>query len=142
MAELKTKENNADVEAFINSVQDEQKRADSKKLKEIFEEISGEPAKMWGKSIVGFGSYHYKYKSGREGEWMVAGFSPRKNALTLYLMSSYEFKGFEKELAKLGKHKTSKGCLYLNSLADVDEKILRSIIKKTIDRVKSGQVLL
>lgn len=142
MAELKTKENDASVDDFINSIQDVQKRMDSKKLKTIFEELSGYPAKMWGSSIVGFGSYHYKYKTGSEGDWPIAAFSPRKNALTLYLISSYEFKDFADDLKQLGKHKTSKGCLYINKLADVDEKVLRYIIKQSVDRVKSGEVLL
>lgn len=142
MAELKTKPTDADVQTFLAGITDEQKRKDAATICNLMQEVTGEQPKMWGSSIIGFGRYRYKYKSGRQGEWMVAGFSPRKNALTLYLMSSYEFKDFEKELAELGKHKTSKGCLYINKLVDVDENVLRDIIKRSVDRVKSGEVLL
>ena len=142
MAEPKTKENDASVDAFLGSVQDERKREDSKRLRKLFEEITGDPAKMWGSSIVGFGTYHYKYESGREGDWMVAGFSPRKDSLTLYLMDSYDFSGHKELLEKLGKHKTGKSCLYIKSLADVDEKVLKELITKSVKRVKSGEFLL
>jgi hypothetical protein len=142
MAELKTKENDASVDAFLGSVKDEQKREDSKRLRKLFEEITGDPAKMWGSSIVGFGNYHFKYKSGREGDWLVAGFSPRKDSLTLYLMGSYEFVAYKDLLGKLGKHKTSKGCLYIKKLEDVDMDILRKLITRSVEDIKSGKVQL
>ena len=130
MAELKTKLNDKSVEDFLNTVEDEQKRKDSFELLKIMQEISGEPAKMWGSAIVGFGSYHYVYASGREGDWMLSGFSPRKASITLYLMAGFDQMG--DELASLGKHKVGKGCLYVKSLSDIDEKVLRKMIKKSI----------
>ena len=130
MAELKTKLNDKSVEDFLNTVEDEQKRKDSFELLKIMREISGEPAKMWGSAIVGFGSYHYVYASGREGDWMLSGFSPRKASITLYLMAGFDQMG--DELASLGKHKVGKGCLYVKSLSDIDEKVLRKMIKKSI----------
>jgi hypothetical protein len=135
MAEIKTKVNDASVKDFINSVADDVKQEDSLKLLEIFEEITGEKPKMWGTSIIGFGQYHYKSeKSSQEGDWMLTGFSPRKTSLTLYIISGFE--GTEELLAKLGKHKTSVGCLYINKLSDIDEEILKEIIKKSYVHMK------
>jgi len=130
MAELKTKLNDGSVEDFLNTVEDKQKRADSFALLKMMGEISGEPAKMWGKDIVGFGTYHYVYASGREGDWMLSGFSPRKASLSIYLMAGFDQLG--NELNALGKHKSSKGCLYVKKLSDIDEKVLRKMIKKSI----------
>ena len=130
MAELKTKLNDDSVEDFLNAVEDEQKRKDSFALLKMMGEISGEPAKMWGNDIVGFGTYHYVYASGREGDWMLSGFSPRKANLSIYLMAGFD--QLEDELTALGKHKTSKGCLYVKKLSDIDEKVLRKMIKKSI----------
>jgi uncharacterized protein DUF1801 len=138
MVELKTKENNASVDAFLDGIADEQKREDSKKLRKLFEEITGDPAKMWGGSIVGFGTYHYKYKSGREGDWMVTGFSPRKNALTLYIMDLFD--SSSDLLAELGDYKTGKGCLYIKKLEDVDVDTLRELVTRSVKRVKSGML--
>ena len=126
MAELKTKLNDSDVEEFLNAVEDEQKRADSFELLKIMQEISGKPAKMWGTNIVGFGTYHYVYASGREGDWMLSGFSPRKSSISVYLMAGFE--QLSDELASLGKHKVGKGCLYIKRLSDIDEKHLRKMI--------------
>jgi len=134
MAELKTKLNDGSVTEFLNSVEDEQKRADSFHLLKMMEEITGEPGKMWGTSIVGFGTHRYKYDSGREGDWMLVAFSPRKQALTLYMMSGND--KFKKELANLGKHKIGKSCLYIKKLSDIDEKVLRKMIKQSIAIVK------
>lgn len=134
MAELKTKVNEASVEDFLNKA-DENKRADAFVLLKIFEEITGEKAKMWGTAIVGFGMYHYKSeRSAQEGDWPLTGFSPRKAALTLYIMLG--FGGYDDLLSKLGKHKTSKGCLYINKLADVDESVLRKLIEKSFTAIK------
>jgi len=130
MAELKTKLNDGSVEDFLNSVEDEEKRKDSFKLLSIMEEITGETGKMWGGSIVGFGNYHYVYSSGRSGDWMLAGFSPRKQALTVYMMSGNE--RFVEDLKKLGKHKIGKSCLYIKRLSEIDEKVLRKMIKESV----------
>ena len=134
MAEVKTKPNEASVEAFLNAVENEQKRADSFKLVKIMEEITGEQGKMWGPSIVGFGSYHYVYDSGHSGDAMLTGFSPRKQALTIYIMAGNA--RFAKDLESLGKHKIGKSCLYVKKLADIDEKILRKMITESIAAVK------
>lgn len=134
MAENKTKQANESVEAFLNKVDNEQKRADCIAVAKLMEEVTGEKAKMWGPSIVGFGSYHYKYESGREGDSCVVGFSPRKQNITLYLMGAV---ANEPDLvAKLGKCKTGGGCLYINKLAEVDTKVLKQLIKKSVAWVK------
>lgn len=132
MAELKTKANAASVEAFLNSVADERKRGDAFVLLAMMQEISGEEAKMWGDRIVGFGSYHYKYASGREGDWPILAFSPRKQNLTLYFMPGFEHQG--ELLAKLGKHTTGVSCLYIKKLADVDLPTLRQMIERAVNR--------
>ena len=127
MAEAKTKPTSESVEKFLNKVSDEERRADCFAVAKIMEEITGEKPKMWGPSIVGFGSYHYKYASGREGDWPVTGFSPRKKDLTLYIMM-----GFEKHadlMEKLGKHSSSKSCLYIKRLSDVHIPTLKKLIK-------------
>ena len=130
MAELKTKENNESVKDFVNSIEDETKRKDSFEIIEIMKKESKEEAKMWGTSIIGFGSYHYKYASGHEGDMCVVGFSPRKQNISLYLCGALEQqKGL---LEKLGKHKTGKSCLYIKKLSDIDSEILRKIIKASI----------
>jgi hypothetical protein len=134
MAELKTKPNDSSVAKFLNSIDDIQKKEDSWKVLEIMEDISGAPAKMWGPNIVGFGTYHYVYDSGRTGDWMLTGFSPRKQALTLYLMSGNAT--FEDDLKNLGKHKIGKSCIYIKKLSDIDEKVLRKLIKESIEKVK------
>ncbi len=141
MSELKTKPNNASVLDFINSVDDESKRKDSLELLKIFEEITGEKAKMWGTSIIGFGMYHYKSeRSKQEGDWPLVGFSPRKQNFTLYVMSP----GFEVEqkenFNKLGKYKTSVGCLYINKLDNVNISILKDLIKEAYKKAKKQLV--
>lgn len=135
VAELKTKVNNASVKGFIAGVPDDQRRKDSLALLKIFSDITKEKPKMWGSSIVGFGQYHYKSeKSRQEGDWMLTGFSPRKQSLTLYIMSGFE--GTADLFKKLGKYKASVGCLYINKLADVDLKVLEQIIKKSFVDMK------
>ena len=126
MAELKTKATTASVKDFINSVADEQKRRDSFELVKIFEGLTKAKAKMWGPAIIGFKDTPYKYPDGREMPWFATGFSPRKAALTLYNCGGWD----AKLLAKLGKHKTGKGCLYIKKLSDVDIKVLKELIKK------------
>jgi len=130
MAELKTKKNKIDVEQFLNSIENPQRRKDGISMLKIMSEVSGEKAEMWGPSIIGFGSYQYKYASGREGDWMLCGFSPRKQSLTLYIMTG--FSHYEDLLNQLGKYKTGKSCLYINKLEDVDEQILRKLILQSI----------
>lgn len=127
MAEPKTQKNSASVEDFINSIKDETKRQDSLELLKIFADCTGEKPAMWGAAIVGYGTYHYKSeRSSQEGDWMMVGFSPRAKNLTLYVIHGFD--GLQDDLAKLGKHKTSVGCLYINKLADVDVTVLKRII--------------
>ena len=134
MAENKTQRNDGDVMAYLESVQNNRRREDSLVVLKIMEEVTGEPAEMWGASIVGFGSYHYKYESGREGDFMISGFAPRKQALTLYIMGGFE--RHEELLAKLGKHRTGSSCLYINKLADVDLDVLREIISESVAHMR------
>lgn len=135
MSELKTKLNDGDVMAFIESVDDEQKRLDSLKLLNIFETVTGETAKMWGTSMIGFGVYHYKSeRSSQEGDWPLAAFSPRKQNLSLYVLSTLP--NAEPLLEKLGKHKIGKGCLYINRLSDVDTEVLTEIIRRSYEEAK------
>lgn len=130
MSALKTVANDASVTDFINSVSDETKKNDSFKLLEMFEKITGEKATMWGPSIIGFGSYHYKSERSRqEGDWPLTGFSPRKQSLTLYILSGFD--ETDTLLEKLGKYKKSVGCLYINKLSDVDENVLKTLIEKS-----------
>lgn len=129
MAELKTKLNAASVSGFLDSVEDEQKRSDSYTIVKMMERITNCEPKMWGTSIVGFGSYHYKYASGREGDWMKTGFSPRKQNLTLYLMCHTQH--FSELLSQLGKYKTGKGCLYIKKLADIDHVVLEKLVSES-----------
>jgi len=133
MAENKTKQTKASVEAFLDSVPEEQKRKDSYTILKMMKKISGEKPTMWGTSIVGFGKIHYKYESGHEGDTCLLGFSPRKQNLTLYFMSGFDGQG--KLLGRLGKHKLGKGCLYINKLTDVDLAVLEELI--TTLRAKS-----
>lgn len=137
MAENKTQKTEADVTAFINSVDHEGKRKDGFELLEMMKTITGEEAKMWGPSIIGFGDQHYKYESGREGDWFKCGFSPRKTKISLYLMGCDISQAYDL-LEKLGKHKKSKGCLYINKLADVDKEVLKELIKESYENGKIG----
>ena len=130
MADLKTKPNEASVEAFLNGVEDERKREDSVAILELMLEVTGAEAQMWGSSIIGFGSYHYTYASGREGDWFQVGFAPRKQNLTLYIMSGFD--AYDDLLGKLGKHKTGKSCLYIKRLADVDLDTLRELVVQSV----------
>ncbi len=135
MAEIKTKVTKASVKDFIDKVPDKEKKQDSLALLKLFQSVTGEKPKMWGTSIIGFGQFHYKSaKSSQEGDWMLTGFSPRKQNLTLYLMSG--FADYSALLKKLGKHKTSVGCLYINKLSDIDMGVLRQLIKKSYAAMK------
>lgn len=129
--ENKTKPTPADVDEFLENVSDERKQADALRLREMMEEISGEPAVMWGPSIVGFDSYHYRYESGHEGDAPAIAFSPRKANLTIYVTGGFE--GHEDTLERLGKHTLGKGCLYIKRLSDVDDIALRELVQTSID---------
>ena len=135
-AQNKTVETDGDVEAFLAKVEPEQKRDDARTLVALFERVTGEPAKMWGPSIIGFGRYHYQYDSGREGDFLRTGFSPRKANISLYLMGGYcdpvTGSAQAKKLERLGKHKTGKSCLYVNKLADVDMAVLEEVIADSV----------
>jgi hypothetical protein len=135
MAELKTKATDQDPREFLDTITPEQKKLDSFVLLKLFEDITGKKPVMWGTSIVGFGKYHYKSeRSTQEGDWPLVGFSPRKQNLTLYIMIGNQD---EKELlGKLGKYKTSVGCLYINKLSDVDQTILKRLIKNSLEHMK------
>ncbi|HSB65433.1 MAG TPA: DUF1801 domain-containing protein [Anaerolineales bacterium] len=135
MAELKTKLTGASVEEFLNAIVDETKRGDSFAVMELMRQVSGEEPRMWGSSIVGFGDRHYQYASGREGDWFVVGFSPRKDALTLYLSCADVQNGDLKQ--KLGKYKAGKGCLYIKRLADVDLGTLEEIISRSVKKLST-----
>ena len=129
MVQLKTQRNDGDVEAFLSTVADLQRQADAREVCALMEEVTGESPQMWGKSIVGFGTMHYKYATGREGDWFRVGFSPRKQALTLYLMDGAEAR--PDLLANLGKYTTGKSCLYIKRLDEVDQAVLREIISSS-----------
>lgn len=126
MSDLKTQPTEANVESFIESVDDEQKRTDAKSLLQIMSDITQHDPVLWGDSLIGFGQYQYQYASGRQGEWFRVGFSPRKQNLTLYIMNG--FSQYQHLLTQLGKHKTGKSCLYINKLSDVDVDILKQMI--------------
>lgn len=137
MAELKTKKNQASVEAFINLVEHEGKRKDAFEILEMMSTITKEKPKMWGTSIIGFGDVRYKYASGREGDWFKVGFSPRKANISLYLMGC-DISKADSILSRLGKYKTGKGCLYINKLADIDKNVLKELIKEAYENGHIG----
>ncbi len=129
MAEMKTIQTEASVEDFLNLIEDNQKREDCFEIVKMMKQVTKKEPKMWGPSIIGFGSYHYKYESGREGDSPQIGFSPRKQNITLYILSGADHEN--PLLQKLGKHSTSKVCLYIKRLADVDKKVLLELIKES-----------
>jgi hypothetical protein len=130
MAELKTQKTRASVAKFIASIEDEKRRKDSRAVLKMMKEITGDKPEMWGPAIIGFGSYHYTYASGHEGDWFLTGFSPRKQALTLYIMSG--FSKYDALLKKLGKFKTGKACLYIKKLEDVHLPTLEELIRRSV----------
>lgn len=134
MAENKTKPTDQSVQAFLESVQDAQKREDCFTLLKMMEEVTGHKARMWGDTMVGFDQYHYKYASGREGDSLLTGFSPRKQNLTLYIMAGFD--EYEPLLSKLGKHTTGKSCLYVKSLKDVDMAVLREMVQRSVAHMR------
>jgi hypothetical protein len=134
MASNKTQPTDASVEAFLDTVEDPGRRADCTALVRLMREVTGQEPRMWGASMVGFGSYHYRYESGREGDFFLAGFSPRKRDLSVYVMAGLE--RFPELLARLGKHRTGKSCLYLKRLGDVDPDVLRTLIRESVAHVR------
>lgn len=134
MAEVKTKPNRKSVQKFLGSVENERRRNDALTLLPLFEEVTGKKPVMWGDSIVGFGSYHYSQKNGQEADWPITGFSPRKQNMTVYIMPGFD--EYQDLLSKLGKHKTSVSCIYINKLADVDLSVLKEIIRQSVDEMR------
>lgn len=133
---MKTVPNSANVDEFIAAIEDPQQRADSLALLELIAGVTGKQPKMWGPSIVGFGSYHYKYASGREGDFFLAGFSPRARNLTVYVMPGFE--EYDALLDDLGKHKTGKSCLYINKLEDIDTDVLRNLVERSVAHMQDN----
>ena len=136
MAENKTKPTSASVTGFIKSIDDPQTRADVRKIATMMRRATGKRARMWGNSIVGYGTYHYRYDSGREGDFMLTGFSPRKQALSVYILAGFD--RFEPLMQKLGKYKTGKSCLYIKQLADVDEAVLEQLINASVQYMRDN----
>lgn len=134
MAELKTKQNDASVDAFIATIENDKRRADTEAACQLVSELTGWQAHMWGKSIIGFGAYEYTYKSGRVGRWQIVGLSPRKTSLTIYIMPGFE--PFHDLMDKLGKYKTGKSCLYVNRLEDIDIDVLKELILRSVAIMK------
>ena len=133
MAENKTQPTKASVAQFLNSIEDERKRRDAKRIDKLFREVTGEKPVMWGPSIIGYGTYHYRYASGREGDCMRLGFSPRKQNLTLYIMPGFD--RYDSLLEELGKHTTGKSCLYVKRLDDIDLDVLADLAREAWDEM-------
>ncbi|RPI31712.1 MAG: DUF1801 domain-containing protein [Actinomycetota bacterium] len=136
MAELKTRPSGASVEAFLQGVADEARREDCRTLLALMRRVTGAEPEMWGPSIIGFGTYHYVYASGREGDWFLTGFSPRKRDLTLYIMAG--FSAYDDLLARLGPHKTGKSCLYVKRLGDLDLEALEALVVASVKHMREA----
>lgn len=130
MAENKTRATSASVSAFLSGIEDRQQRSDLKKVAAMMRRATGERPRMWGPAIVGYGSYHYRYDSGREGDFMITGYAPRKQAMAIYILPGFE--RFGNLMERLGKFKTGKSCLYIKRLADVDEQVLERLIRDAV----------
>lgn len=135
MAEPKTRPNDASVEAFLNAVADQHKRTDVFEVLDLMKRATGETPMMWGDAIVGFGKYRYRYANGKESDWPLAGFSPRKQNLTLYVMTGFD--NYDALLARLGKFKTGKACLYISRLADVDTTVLEELVRQSAEHMRT-----
>lgn len=133
MATLKTRPSDADVDTFLAGL-DENRRADSRRLVELMQRASGEPPRLWGANMIGFGSYHYVYDSGREGDWFLCGFSPRKKEFSLYVMAGFD--EFDALMQRLGKHRTGKSCLYVRKLDDIDMEVLEELLTRSVDSMR------
>ncbi|MFQ5732029.1 MAG: DUF1801 domain-containing protein [Planctomycetaceae bacterium] len=136
MAELKTQKTDASVDDFLNGVEDDRRREDCYAVLKIMQQATNDEPAMWGPAIVGFGSYHYKYASGREGDWFLTGFSPRKKELSLYIMAGFD--GYPELMEKLGKFKTGKSCLYVKTLDDIHLPTLKKLVKQSVKHVKQA----
>ncbi len=136
MSEIKTSRHEADIDEFLNSVDDDVRRRDALVMKDLMSRLTGEHPRMWGRAIVGYGTYPYRPKSGGEREWFKVGFSPRKQALTLYLMDG--FGDYDSLLEKLGKHTTGKACLYIKNLDDVDTDVLSELIERSVTHIEES----
>jgi len=136
VAELKTRPSGASVEAFLQGVADEARREDCRTLLALMRRVTGAEPEMWGPSIIGFGTYHYVYASGREGDWFLTGFSPRKRDLTLYIMAG--FSAYDDLLARLGPHKTGKSCLYVKRLGDLDLEALEALVVASVKHMREA----
>ncbi len=134
MATPKTGPTDASVDAFLDAVEGENRRRDAQTLAALMERVTGEPPRLWGSSIVGFGSYHYRYASGREGDWMLTGFSPRKRELSIYIMAGFDRYGALME--KLGRYRTGKSCLYVKRLGDIDLDVLEALVRQSVDDLR------
>ena len=134
MAELKTAENDASVDEFLDGVENETRREDCRAVVSLMREVTGEEPRMWGGSIIGFGRYHYVYESGREGDWFLTGVSPRKGSLTLYIVAGFD--RYDELMSKLGRHKTGKSCLYVNRLDDIDLDVLRELVERSVAHMR------
>ena len=134
MAELKTKPTSTSVAAFLEGIADEARCADCMEITALMQKTTGCEPKMWGPAIIGFGTYHYRYESGREGDWFLTGFSPRKNDLTLYIMAGFD--RYDSIMKRLGKYKTGKSCLYIKKLADIDRDALRELIEESVRHIR------
>lgn len=137
MAELKTKKTTGSVAQFLDAIPDAARRADCRAIATLMQKATGAKPAMWGPAIVGFGAYHYRYATGREGDWFEIGFSPRKQSLTLYAMTGFE--RYRALLEKLGTHKSAKGCLYLRSLDDVDRSTLATLLERSVKDLRAGK---
>lgn len=137
MAENKTQPTGASVDEFIDAVDDDRRRRDARVVLDLMREVTGEKPVMWGDSIVGFGQYHYSYDSGREGDWFLAGFAPRKSNLVVYIMSG--FPRHAELMEKLGKHRTGSSCLYINKLDDVDHDVLRELVRRSVEHMRKKE---
>lgn len=138
MAELKTKPTQKSVKEFLSKVEDDQRRKDCQVVADLMSEITGAKPEMWGPSIIGFGRMLYKYANGREMEWMLTGFSPRKSDLTLYIMPGFDV--FPDLMKRLGKHRTGKSCLYIKKLEDVDLGVLRKLVKESVAKMSGHRI--
>jgi len=136
MADIKTKKTSQSVDAFLTSIVDEKKRQDSYVILDLIKEASGAEPKMWGDSIVGFGDYHYKYATGRENDWFYAGFSPRKQNITLYLATGFD--QFSDLMQKLGRYKTGKACLYIQRIEDINQDVLKELVRRSIQTMQNS----
>ena len=135
MSDLKTRPTGDDPESWLAAVPDERRRADAREVMEMMREATGEEPRMWGGSIIGFGEYHYRYETGREGDWFLTGLSPRKSALTVYIMAGFD--RYDELMARLGKHTTGRSCLYIKRLSDVDMDVLRELVERSVAHMRA-----